>query len=60
MTDPHKPPPADPAAEGARARALGRPRDACPYPGDSPERIAWMEGYDGRPADRPPHPRDDG
>ena len=32
---------------GARARAVGRPRDACPYPGDSRERRAWFEGYDG-------------
>jgi hypothetical protein len=44
------PPPADPLAEGARARAHGRPKDACPYPADSPERIAWLEAYDGIPA----------
>lgn len=33
--------------QGARARALGRPRDACPHPADSRERRAWYEGYDG-------------
>lgn len=47
-------PPADPIAEGARARAQGRPKDACPYPADSPARRAWIEGYDGAPADRVP------
>ncbi|WCS27620.1 hypothetical protein LOK46_12570 [Methylobacterium sp. NMS14P] len=47
-------PPADPIAEGARARAQGRPKDACPYPVDSPARRAWIEGYDGAPADRAP------
>ena len=44
---------------GARARAAGRPRDACPYPGDSRERRAWFEGYDGSSwemASRMPHP----
>lgn len=44
---------------GARARAVGRPRDACPYPGDSRERRAWFEGYDGscwEMASRMPHP----
>lgn len=56
-TDPHRPTAglsADPIAEGARARAHGRPRDACPYPLNSPERTAWLEGYDGSPADRAP------
>ncbi|MGV7030580.1 ribosome modulation factor [Methylobacterium symbioticum] len=33
--------------QGARARILGRPRDACPYPADSRERRAWFEGFDG-------------
>ena len=47
---PDAPPPTDPLAEGARARAHGRPKDACPYPADSPERIAWLEAYDGIPA----------
>lgn len=45
--------------QGARARVLGRPRDACPYPGDSRERRAWFEGYDGSSwemASRMPHP----
>lgn len=45
--------------QGARARTLGRPRDACPYPTDSRERRAWYEGYDGSTWDfdtRPPHP----
>ncbi|WFS05448.1 MULTISPECIES: Rmf/CrpP family protein [Methylobacterium] len=44
---------------GARARVVGRPRDACPYPGDSRERRAWFEGYDGscwEAASRMPHP----
>lgn len=44
---------------GARARAAGRPRDACPYPGGSRERRAWFEGYDGscwEVASRMPHP----
>ncbi|MDP4024245.1 Rmf/CrpP family protein [Methylobacterium sp. NEAU 140] len=44
----------DPIAEGARARAQGRPKDACPYPADSPERAAWLEAYDGTPAGRAP------
>lgn len=45
--------------QGARARTIGRPRDACPYPGDSRERRAWYEGYDGSiwiPGTREPHP----
>ncbi|MHB2211466.1 ribosome modulation factor [Methylobacterium sp. CM6257] len=45
--------------QGARARVSGRPRDACPYPGDSRERRAWFEGYDGSSwemAFRMPHP----
>ena len=44
---------------GARARAVGRPRDACPYPGESRERRAWFEGYDDscwEVASRLPHP----
>ncbi|GLS44464.1 ribosome modulation factor [Methylobacterium brachythecii] len=40
--------------EGTRVRASGRPKDACPYPLDSPERIAWMEGFDGEQADQAP------
>ncbi|GAB6842969.1 ribosome modulation factor [Methylorubrum rhodinum] len=45
--------------QGSRARALGRPRDACPHPADSRERRAWYEGYDGSTwdfAERVPHP----
>jgi ribosome modulation factor len=34
-------------AEGAHARTIGRPKDSCPYAADSPERKAWLEGYDG-------------
>ncbi|MDP4003192.1 Rmf/CrpP family protein [Methylobacterium sp. NEAU K] len=49
----HDPPP-DPIAEGARARALGRPKDACPYPVNSAARVAWLEGYDGLPATHRP------
>lgn len=45
-------PSSDASAEGARARAQGRPKDSCPYPADSPERRSWLEGYDGLPADR--------
>jgi ribosome modulation factor len=41
----------DPLSEGARARAHGRPKDACPYPAGSPERRAWLEAYDGIPAE---------
>ena len=41
----------DPLAEGAHARAIGRPKDSCPYPADSAERSAWFEGYDGTPSD---------
>lgn len=44
----------DAIAEGARARAQGRPRDACPYGQNTPERTAWLEGYDGSPMDRAP------
>lgn len=51
----------DPTAEGARARAQGRPKDACPYPAESRERTAWFEGYDGVPAGRGPDaPQQDG
>lgn len=35
--------------QGAHARALGRPKDACPYPAGSVERREWLEGYDGTP-----------
>ena len=45
--------------QGARARTMGRPRDACPYPADSRERRAWFEGFDGSAWDcgtRTPHP----
>ena len=37
-------PMSDPVAEGAHARAVGRPKDACPYPAGSRERRAWFEG----------------
>ena len=37
----------DPTAEGARARAQGTPREACPYAQDSEEFHEWVEGYDG-------------
>jgi|GEM_PF-2213543 ribosome modulation factor len=52
--------PVDPIQEGARARAQGRPKDACPYPAKSEARIAWFEGYDGVPAEHasgPSHPQ---
>ena len=44
----------EPIAEGVHARAIGRPKDACPYPADSLERKAWMEGYDGTPSEDGP------
>ncbi|TXN05014.1 hypothetical protein FV242_05050 [Methylobacterium sp. WL64] len=47
-------PPSDPITEGAQARAQGRPKDSCPYPADSPDRIAWLEGYDGVPSGKAP------
>ncbi len=40
--------------EGMRMRTLGRPKDVCPYPLNSPEREAWMEGFDGEPSDQAP------
>ena len=43
-----------PIAEGAHARAAGRPKDACPYPADTAERTAWVEGYDGSPSEDGP------
>jgi ribosome modulation factor len=41
-------PTVDATAEGARARAQGAPREACPYALDSEKRHEWLEGYDGR------------
>lgn len=38
-------------AEGARARVIGLPKDSCPYPADSPERKAWLDGYAGTPTE---------
>lgn len=52
--DTRQPPALEKIAEGAHARALGKPKDACPYPADSPERQAWLEGYDGTPAEDGP------
>ena len=52
--DPKHPPFVDPIAEGAHARAVGRPKDVCPYPAASAERKAWIEGYDGAPFDDGP------
>ena len=46
----------DPITEGAHARALGRPKDACPYPADSRERRQWLDGYDGTPSETRPDP----
>jgi ribosome modulation factor len=55
MIDAGTPPfPPDPISEGAHARGLGRPKDACPYPAGSAERKAWLEGYDGTPSDDGP------
>lgn len=47
--DMRQPPIMKAISEGAHARVIRRPKDACPYPAKSPERRAWMEGYDGRP-----------
>lgn len=44
----------EPIAEGAHARAIGLPKDACPYPAGSAERRAWLEGYDGTPSEDGP------
>ncbi|WP_348642603.1 Rmf/CrpP family protein, partial [Methylobacterium sp. WL30] len=44
----------DPVEEGAQARIHGRPKDACPYPHNSEERVSWLEGYDGTPRDDAP------
>lgn len=53
--------PGDAISEGARARSTGRPKDACPYPPDSTERIEWLESYDGTPSDHGPDlPMDNG
>lgn len=52
--DTHQPPAVEPIAEGAHAHAVGRPKDACPYPAGSAERAAWLEGYDGTPAEDGP------
>ena len=49
-----------PITEGARARAMGRPKDACPYPAGSRERADWLSGYDGLPPGRPPDPPAEG
>lgn len=44
--------PHDAIWQGAHARAIGRPKDACPYPAGSVERQEWLEGYDGAPCGR--------
>ena len=44
----------DPIEQGAQARIRGRPKDACPYPANSEDRAAWMEGYDGTPREEGP------
>lgn len=51
---PHKPDMGRVIAEGAQARAIGRPKDTCPYPADAPERRAWLDGYDGTPSEDGP------
>jgi ribosome modulation factor len=43
----------NPIDQGAQARAYGRKRECCPYPGGSEEREAWLEGFTGIPRDRP-------
>jgi ribosome modulation factor len=44
----------DAIAEGTHARAIGLPKESCPYDADMPERKAWLEGYDGAPAEDGP------
>jgi hypothetical protein len=51
VVDTRQPPSIKPIAEGALARATGAPIDACPYPLNSAEHTAWLEGYDGTPAE---------
>lgn len=46
--------PHDAIWQGAHARAIGRPKDACPYPAGSVERREWLEGYDGAPSSSRP------
>ena len=53
MADIRQPHP-DPIQQGAQARMHGRPKDSCPYPRDSKECVAWMEGYDGTPREDGP------
>ena len=48
----------DPTAEGARARAQGTPREACPYAQDSEEFHDWVEGYDGMSVEGSPLARE--
>lgn len=36
----------DPYKEGQDACGRGVPRSDCPYPEDSDEREAWLEGWD--------------
>ena len=48
----------DPTAEGARARAQGTPREACPYARDSEEFHEWVEGYDGMSVEGSPLARE--
>jgi ribosome modulation factor len=42
------------ARRGAHARAIGLPKDSCPYHTDMPERQAWLDGYHGSPSDDGP------
>ena len=50
--DMRQPPTMKVILEGAHAHGIRRPKDACPYPARSPERRAWMEGYDGTRRER--------
>ncbi|MCJ2048679.1 hypothetical protein MKL01_02980 [Methylobacterium sp. J-070] len=52
--DTRKPSTVGAIAEGAHARVIGRPKDSCPYPVESAERQAWLEGYDGTPTEDGP------
>lgn len=36
----------DPYEEGKDACERGVPRGDCPYPADTPEHEAWIEGWD--------------
>lgn len=36
----------DPFWQGYHARLAGEPSDVCPYPSDTPDEAAWLDGYE--------------